>query len=72
MCLGNWRFLFGLLASLCNIFCICWVRVGTVQFMRNVMNYEPAGIAWVFLVLVAGFCAGAAIVLPLMQKGGWP
>lgn len=67
--LGNWRFLFGLLASLCNIFCICWVRVGTVQFMRNVMNYEPAGIAWVFLVLVAGFCAGAAIVLPLMQKG---
>lgn len=67
--LGNWRFLCGLLASLCNIFCICWVRVGTVQFMRNVMNYEPVGIAYVFMVLVAGFCGGAALVLPLMQKG---
>lgn len=67
--LGNWRFLCGLLASLCNIFCICWVRVGTVQFMRNVMNYEPVGIAYVFMVLVAGFCGGAVLVLPLMQKG---
>ena len=67
--LGNWRFLCGLLASLCNIFCICWVRVGTVQFMRNVMNYEPVGIAYVFMILVAGFCGGAALVLPLMQKG---
>lgn len=67
--LGNWRFLCGLLASLCNIFCICWVRVGTVQYMRNVMNYEPVGIACVFMILVVGFCAGVAVVLPLMQKG---
>ncbi|MEG0142803.1 MAG: MFS transporter [Akkermansia sp.] len=67
--LGNWRFLFALLASLCNIFCICWIRVGTVQYMRNVMNYEPIQIARVFIVLVLSFCVGAAIVLPLMQKG---
>lgn len=67
--LANGRFLCGLIASLCNIFCICWVRVGTVQYMRNVMNYEPVHIAGVFLILVAAFCVGAAIVLPLMLHG---
>ncbi len=67
--LANWRFTFGLLASLCNIFCICWLRAGTVQYMRNVMNYEPTMIACVFVVLAGGFFAGMALVLPLMQRG---
>lgn len=67
--LSNWRFSFGLLASLCNIFCVCWLRSGTVQFMRNVMNYDPFMIACVFMILVAGFFAGAIIVLPLLHRG---
>lgn len=67
--LSNWRFSLGLMASLCNIFCVCWMRAGTVQFMRNVMNYEPVMIACVFMVLVAGFLIGIVIVLPLVHKG---
>lgn len=65
---GNFRFTFAVLASLCNIFCICWVRVGTVQYMRNIMFYEPKDIAVVFMVLVFSFCAGAAFVLPMCLK----
>lgn len=67
--LGNVRFLFGLFASLCNIFCVCWVRAGTVQYMRNIMGYEPMQISMIFLVLVAAFFVGAGIVLPLVLKG---
>lgn len=67
--LRNYRFLFALLASLCNIFCVCWIRAGTVQFMRNTMAYDPFRIALVFSVLVASFCIGAACVLPLMVRG---
>lgn len=66
--LVNWRVLCALLASLCNIFCVCWVRAGTVQYMRNVMNYDPSAIACVFVVLVVSFCVGAAFVLPLMHR----
>ena len=67
--LGNGRFLLGLCASLCNIFCVCWIRAGTVQYMRNIMGYEPMQIALVFLALVAAFCLGAGIILPLALKG---
>lgn len=70
--LGNGRLLCGLAASLCNIFCVCWVRAGTVQFMRNVMHYEPIDIAFVFVFLTLSFGMGAAAVLPLMLRGGLP
>ncbi|OCA02123.1 MFS transporter [Akkermansia glycaniphila] len=67
--LKNYRFMCALIASLCNIFCVCWIRAGTVQFMRNTMSYDPVHIALVFSVLVASFCVGAACVLPLMVRG---
>ncbi len=66
--LGNARFLCGMLASLCNIFCVCWVRSGTVQYMRNIMGYEPMDIAVVLMVLVFAFCLGSGVILPLMSK----
>lgn len=67
--LANYRFLFGLLASLCNIFCVCWIRSGTVQYMRNVMGYEPIHIAMVFLVLVLSFSISATILIPFLLRG---
>lgn len=64
----TWRFTLGLLVALCNLFCICWLRVSIVQFMRNVLGYEPVHIAYVFIWPVLSFALFTAIMIPLVIR----
>ena len=81
--LGNWRFLCGLLASLCNIFCICWVRVGMMAGLLALgasaffLSRLDAGCSWLDVAWPLGlfgigyaFCLNTATPLALRGVEG--